>query len=642
MGYKICTFDSDGKILSVSPETYPSESTFLGSPALYSMPGAFGLVEESLLPPDTVLTETLDGSFTPLTTGEESFKFSDSSTYDPRVEVTLFMENPQQTINRNTRVIQDITKAVPVFNQQDPTTRPKHDNSVFICGSGSCKFTRSLTGYTGGFIHITNLSKRNQTGGATAPHNDIAKGGTFSYAVEMYFYPTSTANNFTLVQKGPTGASANWKISFDSSAGQLQFAWQTYGTTAGYDKTENIVNTAGLTVNQWHHIAVALVRNGAGVCYAMSGYFNHANKFLVSVTAGSFPETRGNGGLFLGNNPAGTESFDGYIDNFRLLESTGTAGVFGTGGYGFLPFGGGTLAGSTVSGFTISSETAVIMHFDGVSGSSNFFAESTDYIRSYARRITSQSVPGSTFLDSTELGVSDVVRYALGIDGATGLSDATGFSTNYGAIVRQFYPVGGTGYTGPWGYDHCFALHGVYDNNPSLDTIVKNYTNDSIYEYGFLQFVMIEGASGNRGSSGSPLASQFGQNPYRRLFSGGAGNCYGGANAYTALFIDPTNRLMMSYIMENGYLITQGISQASYSFVDGMGITRNISPTEMSNLRLDLLEYQSKNKEAFDSLTASLKTAGSKSSAKISRFLTYAKKTGEYLGTNDGGSNEVA
>jgi hypothetical protein len=263
------------------------------------------------------------------------------------------------------------------------------------------------------------------------------------------------------------------------------------------------------------------------------------------------------------------------------------------------------------------------MNFDGLADTSIFYAESTDYISGTAKRITSGTVPGSTFTESTELGVSNVIRFTIGLTGSTGLSDTTGFSTNYGAIVRPFFPAGGTGYTGTWGYDYCFGLYGVYDNNPSLNTLVLNYKNDSIQEQGLVRLVMIEGASGNRGSSGSPLASRFGQNPFRRLFSGGAGNCYGGANAYSALFVDPSDQYVMSYIMDNGFLITQGISQASYTFVDGMGITRTISPTEMSDLRLDILEHKAKVNQAFDVLIVDLNTATTKTEAKNAKFNKY-------------------
>jgi hypothetical protein len=648
MSYRICTFDQFGKIVAVSPESYQdNKAVFSG--ALFDTPGAYAFVDESLIPTEAYTqSDDLDEDYRRISIAgtELSFASTNASTfYDPRVEVTVFTENPYPHINRNTSVIQDITKAVAAYNLQDPTTRPIHNNSVFKTEGGSCKFTRSLTGYTGGFIYITNLSKRDQLSGATAPHNDIAKGGTFSYAVEMYFYPTSLANNFTLVQKGPTGASANWKISFDSSAGQLQFAWQTYGTTAGYNLTQNIVNTAGISTNAWNHVAVSVVRNTGlpSVGYLIAGYFNGSNKFTQSVTAGTFPETRGGGGLFLGNNGAGSESFDGYIDMFRLLESPSTGGVFGTAGYGFLPFGGGTLGVPTGDGFTRGSEAAVILNFNGVQGTSEFYCESTDYIVGTAVRLIEAS--GSTTNYSMEVGLLGVVRHTLSVTaGFTGLSDPTGFSMNYGAITVPFVA---SGSTEPHGYDHSFRVYGVFDNNPSLDVYRVNYRNDGLYEYGIANLTMIEGASGNRGSSGSFLAGVYGQNPFGRLFSGGAGNCYGGANAYTALFIDPKDSAVMSYIMDNGFMVTQGISLASYTFVDGRGITRTISPTEISNLRLDLLQYSTSILNSFSKLNTDLSLATTKNEAKERKYSDFngklyssTKQTAPSLG-DEGGVPDV-
>lgn len=628
MPYRICTFDSDGKILSVSPESYPNTSV-ITNPSLYFMPGAMSLVDEDLLPSTIINSDTQPEVDISSNGYEASFSFPTNSIYDPRVEVTLFMANPYPYLVRNSKVKQDVTKAVAVYNLSDSTTIPKHSSTQFKTEGGSCKFTRSLTGYTGGSIYLTNLSKRTY-GGSTAPHNDIGVGLTASWAFEMYFYPISNANNFTLLQKGPTGGSANWKLSFDSSAGQLQFAWQQYNTTAGYNFTQNIVNSAGMTLNSWHHVAVSLVKNGAGVCYQMSGYFNGSSVFTQGVTLSSTTEVRGGHGLHIGNNSAGTESFDGFIDMFRMLESFGTGGIFGTAGYGFLPFGGGTLGVPTLSGFVLNDETAFAMNFNGESDTSEFYAESTDFITGTARRFTNLTlgISGISPLTSSEVGVADVVRYTVGFTaGSTGLSDPTGFSTNYGAIVAAFAPPGGTGYTGQHGIDHCFALNGVYDNAPSLDVLRTNYQNEALQQYGLMGLVMIEGASGNRGSSGSPLASRFGTNPFRRLFSGGAGNCYGGANAYTALFVDPTDQYVMSYIMDNGFLVTQGISLASYSFRDGKGITRTISPQEISNLRLDILEFQSKNKEKIDTLIVDVSTASTKNELKNFKFNKFIAET---------------
>jgi hypothetical protein len=631
MPYRICTFDIYGKILSVSPESYPDNQAAVSG--VFSItPGAYAFVDESLIPPDAFTqSDDLDEDYRRVSIDGTQLSFASSNSsdfYDPRVEVSLSIEDPTPFIKRNANVVQDITKAVAVYNLQDPTTRPMHSNAIYKTESGSCKFTRSLTGYSGGYIHITNLSKRDQVSGATAPHNDIAKGLTFSYAVEMYFYPTTFDHNFTLVQKGPTGASANWKLSFDSSAGQLQFAWQSYNTTGGYNNTQNIVNTAGMSLNAWNHVAVSLVRTGTvSVGYLLSGYFNGINQFTQSVTLAATPETRGNGGLFLGNNSAGTEAFDGYIDMFRLLESPSTGGIFGVSGYGFLPFGGGTLSVPTTEGFVRSSEAPVMLNFNGLEGTSEFYCETTDYVVGVASRLFEN--PGSSY--PMQLGLRGIVRHTLSVTmGFTGLSDPTGFSLNYGSITIPFVP---SGPTQAHGYDHSFKVFDVFDEDPDLDVYIINYLTEGLYEYGVATLTLIEGASGNIGSSGSYLASSLGTNPFRRLFSGGAGNCYGGSNAYTALFIDPTDSFTMSYIMDNGFQVTQGVCLAAYTFVDGLGLTRTINAKEISDLRLDLLEYSTKQLNAINQLNTDLSSATTKTQAKMKKYNDFNGKLYSPAGT---------
>lgn len=664
MPYRLCTFDSDGKIISVSSESYKDETDVV-FPYVSRNTGAYSLIDESLIPVEVIEEKQ---------TSEEDFELvfdgttvsarpitNRSAFYGPDTEVTLYLKNDynQRYIRRGSNVIQDVTKVTSVYNTIAPTTRPVHTENFYKFPPSSAKFTKSTSGYTGGFLYITNLSKYDRTGGYTAPHNNIGVGLTFSWAFEMFFYPTGTlSSNFTLLQKGPSGTAANWKLGYDSSAGQLQFAWQSYGSTGGYNYTQNIVNTAGMTLNTWHHVAIAMVRNGAGVCYQMSGYFNGTNRFSIGVTSSTTPEVRYNGGMYLGNNSAGSESFNGYIDSFRVLESPGTGGLFGPSGYGFLPFGGGTLGVPTAAGFTRNAQTALIMNFNNLADAPRFYVESMDFISGIVTKVTTINlgdigVTGATSGNSGsnifEVGVKDIFRYTVGYTaGLTLYSDPTGFTTNYGDVSVPFVstvPLGSTS-TIPHGYDYSWQLNSVFDNAPSIDVYRRTYRNDLRYEFGLEMLTVIEGICGNRGSSGNIFGPQFGQNPFYRLFngpSGGCGNCYGIGLAHNSLFLNPQDATVMRYIMDNGYLVTQGISQSSYQFVDALGLTRTISPTEISNLRLDLIEYQQKITNGYQTAKATMNTATTKNEIK----LTKAKKpynilaTPEVLGPEDYGGGGV-
>jgi hypothetical protein len=431
------------------------------------------------------------------------------------------------------------------------------------------------------------------------------------------------------MQKGPAGQYANWKLSYDNSAGFLQFAWQSHGTTAGYNFSKNIVNTAGLVGNTWHHVAVSVVKNVAGssVGYLVSGYFNGTNVFTESVTSGSMPKYN-EYGIYVGNNDTGTEGFNGYIDSLRVLESGVTTGIFGNAGYGFLPHGSGTLAIPTQLGFTRNSEVAFSMNFNGFDDTSSFFAESTDYIAGTTTRITNLTLgsAGSTYGAQAEVGVRNVVRFTQGYTaGATGYSDATGFSTNYGAIVVPFVNAATAGSSASFihGYDMSYDLYGLYDNQPSLGVYRSNYRNDVKYSQGIELMMIIEGAYGNRGSSGSIFQTQFGKNPFWRLFSAASGNCYGVGLAHNSLYINPLDNNTMKYIMDNGYLATQGVCAASYSFTDARGISRNLTAADISNLRLDILDYQNKIRNANFTATTQINAASTVNQIKQSAINKY-------------------
>jgi hypothetical protein len=630
MAYRLCTFDSFGKLISIDPAKYSDDQDVIPTTTTFN-PNVFSFVDESLLTGVAVSdfgSDIADGS--PDLIGEDiSISFPNrSAQYDPRVEVTLYMPNPHPYLVHNRKVVQDITKVTTVFNTSDRNTRPVHSTTQKKFGPTSGKFTRSDVGYTGGFLYITNLSKTDYAG-VSAPHNDIARTGVPSYSMELFFYPTTFANNFTLLQKGPTGASANWKLGFDSSAGFLQFAWQSYGSTGGYNYSQNIINVSGMTTNSWQHVAVSVVRNTgtAGiVSYLISGYFNGTNRFSVGVTSGTFPETRYGNGIYVGNNHLGTEGFNGYIDSLRILESGTTTGFFGPSGYGFLPYASGTLGVPTLSGFTRSSQTIAILNFNGLPESNNFYGESLDYISGTVANIVPLTLESAGFTAGSVtnlvgMGVRDIVRYTIGYTaGATAYSDPTGFSLSYGAIVSPFVNSAAPGTTAYYshGYDYIFGLNSIYDNAPDINVFRIFYRNDLQYDRSMELLHEIEGIAGNIGSSGNVYNPQRGQNPFRRLF-GSSGNAYGVSLTHNSLFIDPTNADTMKYIMDNGLLVSQGISASVYNFTDSKGIERRLTATEISNLRLDILEYQNNLKNYSKSVKETINAAATKNEIKFAK-----------------------
>jgi hypothetical protein len=68
----------------------------------------------------------------------------------------------------------------------------------------------------------------------------------------------------------------------------------------------------------------------------------------------------------------------------------------------------------------------------------------------------------------------------------------------------------------------------------------------------------------------------------------------------------------MQYIMNNGYLATQGICLSSYAFLDARGLTRTVTATDISNLRLDIMEYQNNIVNGYLGVNTQINAASSK------------------------------
>jgi hypothetical protein len=627
MAYRLCTLDADGKITSVSLESYADSIN--PDVRLSANRTSYHFINEDSL--SSLLTSPVVGIDDQSTIsigqdGSVAIRIPDSppsilAQYDPRTEVVLYTPDTPLQFTHGDRIVQDVTKVTTVYNSLDTTTIPYHSTTQKKFGLSSGKFTKNINGYTGSGLVVSNISKTNYTGGYTAPHNNLAANSTASYSMELFFRPESIATNFTLMQKGPTGASANWKLGYDSSAGFLQFAWQSYGYASGYNYSENIVNTAGLTLNTWHHVAVSVIRNvTSGTGYLISGYFNGKNVFTRSVTASSFPEMRYDNPIYIGCDHLGNEYFDGYIDSTRVLESGSTYGIFGKTGYGFLPHASGTLSVPTTQGFTRNPETAFILNFNGIEGSSAFYGESKDFFSGTVTRLANLTLgpTGPAYANKSEIGVRNVVRYTLGYTGATGFSDPTGYSLSYGHIVLPY--VAAYGNTTSHGYDFIYNLSDVYDNDLSIGVFRQNYRIDAVYDASRSLVAMIEGAYGNIGSCGSVFQTQYGTNPFVRLFSNGGGMSYGIGLSHNSLYIDPLNQNTMRYIMDSGYLASQGITASTYSFIDGRGITRNINSTDMINLRLDLISYQNSLINQTDTTIASINSAATKNEVKFAKL----------------------
>jgi hypothetical protein len=630
MAFRLVTLNQYGKITRIYPKAYtdfdiPEFGDILNR-RLYAY------IDEAYLPTGAELL-ALENAISP----NEDFNIDGSriiqniernTFYDPRVEVILGMQNPYPYLSFNSPIVQDITKTTVVYNTNSSATKPTHSTTVKKFGTSSGKFTRDAGGATGGFVYVTNIVKRSSTLGGAAPHNRLGVGSTSptirsSYGFEMFFYPTSLSNNFTLLQKGPTGASANWKLSFDSAAGFLQFAWQTDGTTSGYNQSQNIVNAAGISLNTWNHVAVSIIKTGVGGASAnadISGYFNTTRRFTLGVTTSTIPENNDTNGIYVGNNHLGSESFNGYIDSLRVFDAESTGGFVSA--YGFYPYGGNTLTGvPTLAGFShTSQDICFVMNFNNLDGYDAFFAESTDYLVGIVSRLTDLTFlpSGNVGLATTaSVGVRDVYRHQRGLTGVTAYADATGFSLAYGPISRRYFnpfPLGTT-LGNVVDYDYSFNLTSITDSALTLQDFINHYNTNVKFENMLERSELIQGAYGDRGSSGNAFDTLLGRNPFGRLFS--QGDSYGyTSGSYNSLFINPFDNNTLNYILTSGLLATQGICLSSYRFTDGLNFDRMLTAQQISNLRLDLLDYYARLDEKYRSVKREMVAATTKSGVK--------------------------
>lgn len=615
MAFRLVTLDQFGKITAIRPRGYTDfEIPDFGGILNRRL---YAFIDESYLPSGAELS-ALENGITPnedfLIDGSRILQNINRNTfYDPRVEVILGMQNPYPYLSFNSPIVQDITKTSVSYNTVAPLTKPTHSTTVKKFGTSSGSFVRDAGGATGGFVYVTNIVKKN-TPLSTAPHNRIGTGvdsptSAFSnFGFEMFFYPTSLSNNFTLLQKGITGTTGNWKLYYDSSSSALQFAWQEYGSGTGVYDTIQTVVISGVTLNGWNHVAIGAIRTGTGGSskYDIKGYFNNIRQFTLGVSSSSTPkniETRSDYGLYIGNNHLGTESFAGYIDSLRVFDTDTTGGFISS--YGFL---GNTLGVPTLGhGFTNhnSSEMCFVMNFNNLGGYDAFFAESTDYLVGIVSRMTDLTfLPDGTvgLATTASVGVRDVYRYQRGLSGATAYTDATGFSLGYGPISRRYFnpfPLGST-LGNVVDYDYSFNLTSITDSGLTLQDFINHYNTNVKFENMLERSEMIQGAYGNRGSSGNAFDTLLGQNPFGRLFS--SGDSYGfSAGAYNSLFINPFDTNTLNYILTSGLLATQGICLGSYRFTDGLNFDRIVTAQQISNLRLDLLDYYARLDEDYRS-----------------------------------------
>jgi hypothetical protein len=147
----------------------------------------------------------------------------------------------------------------------------------------------------------------------TTPTNAILNVGGNPFTIEAWVYITTlptTSAIYTIMQKGTLASTIEYSFAIYNNAGVYQLYHQ-YSTNGSTNVTMNS-SAINLVVNTWFH--TAMTRVGATVTF----YFNGTQ--LTTTGTGATSYYVGSIGLGIGATPTGTNFFNGFISNARLVN----------------------------------------------------------------------------------------------------------------------------------------------------------------------------------------------------------------------------------------------------------------------------------------------------------------------------------
>ena len=237
--------------------------------------------------------------------------------------------------------------------------------------------------------------------------------GTNDFTIEMWVYPNIVRTG-VFCSSQYTGGSIPIGIGLSGSLDGASGTNIWYGYyNAGWS---GLVSNDTISVSTWTHIAVN--RRGNILTIYKNGVAIGSTNFTASLPLGA-------NGFWLGRRWDTTTSqgavyFDGYIDEFRFTNGTARYGQ---------------ALSVTTTPFTSDSYTSLLLHADGINGSTAFIDSSSNYI--------ALSVTGNTSLSTTQskFGTSSIY-----FDGSADYLTATGSSVfNFGTgdftVEMWVYPL---------------------------------------------------------------------------------------------------------------------------------------------------------------------------------------------------------
>jgi hypothetical protein len=199
---------------------------------------------------------------------------------------------------------------VSILTCQNATLIDNSTNALAITSNGQAQpqptspFT--TTNYTTASTTIPTLGSGyfDGTGDYLNAGSIVPAFGTSAYTVEFWVYPLSLSSVHVYIRNSSTGG---WQVYYDTTSGVGISSVGTGGFL--------FAGLGALVVNQWNHVAIC--RDST----ASNATRNYVNGILKATGTDSTNWTVNNP-LVIGANSSGTEAFNGYMSNARIIKGT--------------------------------------------------------------------------------------------------------------------------------------------------------------------------------------------------------------------------------------------------------------------------------------------------------------------------------
>ena len=209
--------------------------------------------------------------------------------------IANIIRNAKKTVTGGDPYYSAVSLLLPMDGTNGSTTfTDSGPNALAVTAVGNAQISTTQSKYGGASAYF---------GGSTDRITAVTTNSTFTgdFTWECWFYPTSDTNTYKALFSAGSETAGRYVL--------LQYGSNIVVDLYGVGQNINV--SCGITANSgWHH--VALVRSGTTVTL----YYDGVSK-ATATRSGTVGNTNG---FFCGNNSAGTNPYNGYIDDLRVTK----------------------------------------------------------------------------------------------------------------------------------------------------------------------------------------------------------------------------------------------------------------------------------------------------------------------------------